>query len=80
VASILKLEIPHKGHLVGRVLKEALTDGPPTVQWTETKKSSAPAKNGKQTIVYLQKVDDTLYFDAAGFAGWSVGVEPESER
>ena len=28
VAAILKLEIPHKGHLLGRVLKEALMDGP----------------------------------------------------
>ncbi len=79
VASILKLELPHKGHLLGRVLKEALTDGPPTVQWTETKKSSAPAKNGQQTIVYLQKTGDTLYFDAAGFPGWSVGVEADEK-
>ena len=80
VASILKLDIPHRGSLLGRVLKEALIDGPPTIQWTETKKSSAPAKNGKQTVVYLQKAGDTLYFDAAGFPGWSVGVEAEGSE
>jgi len=79
VASILKLEIPHKGALLGRVLKEALTGGPPTVPWTDTKKSSAPAKNGKQTVVYLQKAGDTFYFDAAGFPGWSVGIEAEGQ-
>ena len=67
VASILKLDIPHKGNLLGRVLKEALIDGPSTIQWTEIKKSSTPAKNGKQTVVYLQKAGNTLYFDAAGF-------------
>jgi hypothetical protein len=76
LASILKLEIPHKGNLLGRVLTEALVDGPPTVEWTKTKKSSAAAKNGKQTVVYLQKTGDTLYFDAAGFPGWTVGLEP----
>ncbi|MBV8226214.1 MAG: nucleotide pyrophosphatase, partial [Verrucomicrobia bacterium] len=80
VATILKLDIPQKGNLVGRVLKEALVDGPPTVQWTVTKKSSAAADNGKQTVVRLQKLGDTPYFDAAGFPGWSVGMEEEEER
>jgi hypothetical protein len=41
------------------------------------KKASTPAKNGEQTVVHLQKVGDTLYFDAAGFPGWSVGLEAE---
>jgi Type I phosphodiesterase / nucleotide pyrophosphatase len=79
VASILKLEIPHKGRLLGRVLQEALVDGPPSIEWTETKKSSAPAQNGRQTVVYLQKAGDTSYFDAAGFPGWSVGVESQEQ-
>jgi Type I phosphodiesterase / nucleotide pyrophosphatase len=80
VASILKLEIPHKGHLLGRVLREALADGPPNIKWSEAKKSSLPAKNGKQTTVLQQKVGDTLYFDAAGFQGWSVGLEAEGRE
>jgi hypothetical protein len=75
IASILKLELPRKGELVGRVLNEALAGGPDTVQRTSTTKSSESAKNGKRTIVLLQKVGDTSYFDAAGFPGWSVGVE-----
>ena len=79
LASILKLEIPHKGNLLGRVLTEALVDGPPNVEWTKTKKSSAAAKNGKQTVVYLQKTGDTLYFDAAGFSGWTVGLEEDEK-
>lgn len=75
IALILKLELPRKGQLVGRVLTEALAGGPNTVQWTSTTKSSAPAKNGQRTIVFLQKAGDTSYFDAAGFPGWSVGLE-----
>jgi hypothetical protein len=83
IAAILKLELPRKGALVGRVLNEALAGGPDTVQWTSTTKSSESAKNGKRTIVLLEKVGDTSYFDAAGFPGWSVGVEAadvKSER
>jgi hypothetical protein len=80
VAAILKLEIPHKGNLLGRVLKEALLDGPTTVQSTDIKKASTPAKNGKQTVVLLQKVGDTSYFDAAGFFGWTVGLEGDERQ
>jgi hypothetical protein len=75
IAAILDLKIPHKGVLLGRVLTEALANGPATVEWTSSKKSSAPAKNGQRTILLLQKVGDTPYFDAAGFPGWSVGLE-----
>jgi hypothetical protein len=80
VAAILKLEIPHKGNLLGRVLKEAILNGPATVQSADTKKASTPAKNGMQTVVLLQKVGDTSYFDAAGFPGWSVGLETDERR
>ena len=80
IASILKLEIPHKGNLLGRVLKEALLNGPDTVQSTDTKKASTPANNGKQTVVLLQKVGDTSYFDAAGFPGWTVGLEADERQ
>jgi hypothetical protein len=61
-------------------LKEALLAGPATVQSTDTKKASTPAKNGKQTVVLLQKVGDTSYFDAAGFAGWTVGLEADERQ
>jgi Type I phosphodiesterase / nucleotide pyrophosphatase len=80
VAAILKLEIPHKGNLLGRVLKEALLNGPATVQSADTKKASTPAKNGMQTVLLLQKVGDTSYFDAAGFPGWSVGLETDERQ
>ena len=79
IAYILKLDLPRKGELVGRVLNEALAGGPDTVQWTSTTKSSTPAKNGKQTILLLQTVGDTSYFDAAGFPGWTVGVESQEQ-
>ena len=75
VASILKLEIPHKGDLLGRVLQEAMVGGPDSVQSIASVKSSKPAKNGRQTILHLQTVGAITYFDAAGFQGWSVGIE-----
>jgi hypothetical protein len=30
-------------------------------------------------VVYLQKAGDTSYFDAAGFPGWSEGVESQEQ-
>jgi len=80
IAAILELEIPHKGNLLGRILVEALAGGPPSVQWTSTTVSSQPAKNGKQTVLRPQRVGDTLYFDAAGFPGWTVGLGGEVRR
>ena len=76
VASILKLEIPHKGNLLGRILVEALAGGPETVEWSRATKLSRPADNGKQTVLVFQLMGDTLYFDAAGFPGETVGLEP----
>ena len=37
---------------------------------------SDPAQNGARTILNLQEVGDTRYFDAAGFAGKTVGLNP----
>ena len=76
VASILKMEIPHKGNLLGRILVEALAGGPETVEWSGATKRSRPADNGKQTVLVFQRMGDTLYFDAAGFPGETVGLGP----
>jgi len=37
---------------------------------------SDPAENGARTILNLQEVGEARYFDAAGFAGKTVGLNP----
>ena len=74
IAALLHLDIPGNGQLVGRVLKEALSGGT-TPSFSSETVVSAPDGRGLQTILRRQKVGDTLYFDAAGFAGRTFGLE-----
>jgi len=36
--------------------------------------TSDPAANGLVTVINMQRVGETRYFDAAGFAGRTVGL------
>jgi len=56
-----------------RVLVEALPDGAEP-QVTGRVMMSEPAPNGLATVVNMQTVGDTRYFDAAGFPGRTVGL------
>jgi arylsulfatase A-like enzyme len=76
LAHILGLKIQKKGTLVGRVLNESLKNGGTPLTSKKFRRFSAPAANGLQTVLDMQVVGDTLYFDAAGFPGRSVGLEP----
>jgi arylsulfatase A-like enzyme len=76
LAHVLGFQIQKKGTLVGRVIKEGLRDGSNAKTFTKLRRISLPASNGLQTVLDLQVVEDTLYFDAAGFPGRSVGLEP----
>ena len=80
LANILGLKIPAVGNLQGRVLNEALVGGPESVASEQDVLASKPAANGVQTTLQYQQVGGTRYFDAAGFAGRSVGLTtmPES--
>lgn len=62
------------GKLKGRVISEALKDGAP-VKAVKSVIESAPAPNGFRTILHIQQVGDTRYFDAAGAPGRVVGLE-----
>ena len=77
---ILGVTLPPVGKLRGRALTEALAGGKPVWPWRQdlvSKKSS----NGLRTIVNMQFVGSTRYFDAAGFAGRTVGLKvPASAR
>ncbi|MHB1207104.1 MAG: alkaline phosphatase family protein [Rhodospirillaceae bacterium] len=73
IAYLLGLTPKSAGKLTGRVLTEALKGGQP-VQFERETMTSAPAENGQVTVLNYQKVGTTLYFDAAGFPGRTVGL------
>jgi arylsulfatase A-like enzyme len=79
-AHILKLQFPVRGSLEGRILNEALQGGPENVSFETKSMKSEPASNGEVTRLNYQQVGKTKYFDVAGFAGRSVGLdEPTAE-
>jgi hypothetical protein len=57
------------------VIDEAMGGPMPTVE-THTMQSP-PAANGLRTILNLQQVGSTRYFDAAGFPGRTVGLNAD---
>jgi arylsulfatase A-like enzyme len=73
MAAILGLEIRDVGPLVGRVLTEAMPNGR-IPEWDQVFHVSDPDAGGRRTIVLLQHVDDTRYFDAAGYEGRTLGL------
>jgi arylsulfatase A-like enzyme len=73
IAQLMQLDTPDKGKLVGRVLSEVLPNGTlPEV--TSRVVTSDPAPNGLATVLNMQMVGNTRYFDAAGFPGRTVGL------
>ncbi|MBX7200894.1 MAG: alkaline phosphatase family protein [Rhodospirillaceae bacterium] len=74
IAHLLGIMPKSAGTLAGRVVTEALKDGQP-VRFEHQTMTSAPAANGQVTILNYQKVGPQLYFDAAGFAGRTVGLQ-----
>lgn len=74
LAHVLKLRLPRRGNLVGRVLREALVDGPNSITSRSEILQSAPAANGQQTLLKFQTVENTRYLDAAGFPGRTAGL------
>ena len=73
LAAILHLAIPAKGTLVGRVLTEAMPGGSIPAH-THGVLRSQPDAAGHVTMMDYQTVGKTRYFDAAGFAGKTVGL------
>jgi len=73
IAQLMQLEVKDNGKLVGRVLSETLPNGAvPAV--TSRVLVSDPAPNGLATVVNMQMVGETRYYDAAGFPGRTVGL------
>ncbi len=75
MARLLRIGLPRKGKLVGRVLSESFKGGKP-VAWKNSTVVSAPAENGLRTVLNMQSTGGAVYFDAAGFEGRTVGLNP----
>ena len=67
-ARLLDLTPRPRGHLVGRVMTEAMPHGTIPRAFSGTVKSK-PAANGLRTVLKFQRVQSQRYFDAAGFPG-----------
>lgn len=76
LAAILKLDIPAKGKLAGRVLFEAMPGGK-MPKFSAKTRTSLPSLHGLRTVLKYQSVGETHYFDAAGFPGRSVFMSPK---
>jgi arylsulfatase A-like enzyme len=66
-AQILGLGMTSKGELKGRVLREALAGGPPSLSFDHRTAISGSAANGKTTILMYQQLAKQVYFDQACF-------------
>ncbi len=79
IAHLLALKIKDNGKLVGRVLSEAMPNGamPKAVSTTVR---SEPDPSGLRTVVLMQTVGETRYFDAAGYPGRTLGLPADAGR
>jgi hypothetical protein len=77
IAKLLGLELTPRGQLAGRVLSESLrgheNDIMPPVQALHLE--SRPSAKGLKTVVKGQTLGIYRYFDSAGFAGRTVGLD-----
>jgi arylsulfatase A-like enzyme len=73
IAKILGLHQEEHGKLIGRPVEEALPGGA-MPEMRSTTRVSEPSASGLRTMVMVQSVGATTYFDAAGFAGRTVGL------
>jgi hypothetical protein len=73
IAQLMGLETHDKGKLVGRVLSETFPNGAIPRAKSQVVRSE-PAPNGLATVINMQMVGNTRYFDAAGFPGRTVGL------
>jgi arylsulfatase A-like enzyme len=78
IARLLDLKPRDKGKLVGRIMSEAINGGA-MPKFTALTKQSAPAANGMRTVLSYQTAGKTMYFDAAGFPGRTVGLPVEAK-
>lgn len=75
---MIGVTLPPSGKLRGRVITEALLGGKPVKPW-KLDLASKRSDNGLRTMVNMQYVGLTRYFDAAGFAGRTNGLTTKAD-
>jgi arylsulfatase A-like enzyme len=75
VAQALRIALPSKGTLTGRVIGESLNKGKVPVAAAKSVRSPM-APDGFTTVLEYQEAGGARYFDAAGMPGRVVGVQP----
>ncbi len=79
LARVIGVDLRSIGRLKGRVISEALDGGKPVRSW-RLDLISEPSDNGLRTVVNMQFVGKTPYFDAAGFPGRTLGLRAPAEK
>ncbi|WP_375454370.1 alkaline phosphatase family protein [uncultured Methylobacterium sp.] len=74
LALLLGLDIPAKGRMIGRPMREAMR-GAAVPEATSGTLRSEPSPAGLTTVLRFQQVGDQRYFDAAGFPGRTFGLD-----
>lgn len=74
IVRLMGLKATDNGRLVGRVLVEALADSGPMPLVQSTVVRSEPDALGNVTVLATQRADATVYFDAAGYPGRTLGL------
>jgi hypothetical protein len=77
ILALVQPENPLKLRFPGRVLTESLRgyEQRPMPQPQTRVVSSKPSPEGLVTEVHLQTLGGVEYFDAAGFPGWTIGIQ-----
>jgi predicted AlkP superfamily pyrophosphatase or phosphodiesterase len=78
-AKVMGLLQQPKGHLIGRVMTEAMPNGTTPQAYAGSVKSK-PSANGLRTVLNFQRVGTQRYFDTAGFPGRTLGLEEEGKQ
>ena len=78
-AKLLGLSRKSSGKLIGRVMTEAMPNGA-TPRGYNGSVTSPPDDQGLRTVLNFQRVLTQRYFDAAGFAGRTVGLEVDAGK
>jgi hypothetical protein len=79
-AQLLGVHGSENGGLVGRVMSEALPNGIVPKAFKVVEKSKKKSENGLETVLNVQRVGSQRYFDAAGFPGRTLGLDPEAGK
>ncbi|MBR0849480.1 alkaline phosphatase family protein [Bradyrhizobium diazoefficiens] len=79
-AHLMGLRGSQNGGLVGRVMSEALLNGIVPKAYKMVERSKKKSENGLETVLNVQRVGSQRYFDAAGFPGRTLGLEPDTGK